>query len=909
MFRHLSCKSALAGAVSAFALTVAVAPAWADEPRQFDIEAQPLAKALLAFNEQSGLTVAAPRKLVEGKTAPAVHGEMEPEQALEEILADSGLKFTELPGGAYTITLATADAEQAPSFRVADVAETDTVEPINRRNRDREGEDKKTLDTIVVTGSNIRGITPDSSPLQLFDREDIRRSGAMTTEQFMRQLPQNFGGGNSEYVPNGLPTDITSQTNFSGATGANLRGLGSQGTLTLVNGNRLATSTYYGEAVDLSMIPTSAIERVEVLTDGASAIYGGDAVAGVVNFILRDDYEGAETSVRYGNVTKGTMPEFSASQLLGTAWKGGNILGVYEYYDRGSLTLAERPNLPSLVFPSEDLRKYLDLLPEQTKHSAAVSAHQEITPSLNLSAFGLYSNRDTVINYTQSNETIGNIRTIDTGTENITVGLSADYEISPAWAVSVKGNYSDLSNTNRSLLNSSLAALYTVDSSLWSVDMRANGDLFQIPGGRVKIALGGNFREESFTGELNGNAESDGVRDLSAAYGELYIPLIGEDNALPLIKRLEINASGRYEHYSDFGSTTNPKVGILWSPADGLKIRGSYGTSFAPPAMGRAFSLDRGATVAGYGILSTLLFGSDADPALAGYDMLVLTGTNDNLDPETSTTYTAGLDYDASWGKHNFSTNITWYDVSFEGRLGTTPLPGNASYLFAPTFAYADPDTVPAGTVTFFPTEDEIQSAIASTTQPLYFLLATGTDNIGFINTAGLISNLSSVKTSGLDIQFDYDVETDLGRVSASLNANYIFDFKERAAATTPEVETLNTVYNPVDLHLRGRLGLTRGAFAGNVFVNYTDSYMTSSSSTAQPISSWTTVDLFASYSLDGKGPDWLDQTSFSVSVSNLFDKDPPATINDQSYRLAGYDPANASPVGRYVTVELRKAF
>ena len=126
MTRLKTTKLSLTGAASLLALSLAAGNAHAEQ-QQFDIEAQSLAKALLEFNEQSGLTVAAPRELVADKQAPAVRGEMEPEEALDKILSGSGLKSNELSTGAYTITLASSEVtEPAPQpFRVAQLDQED----------------------------------------------------------------------------------------------------------------------------------------------------------------------------------------------------------------------------------------------------------------------------------------------------------------------------------------------------------------------------------------------------------------------------------------------------------------------------------------------------------------------------------------------------------------------------------------------------------------------------------------------------------------------------------------------------------------------------------------------------------------------------------------------------------------
>jgi iron complex outermembrane recepter protein len=143
------------------------------------------------------------------------------------------------------------------------------------------------LERVVVTGSSIKRVANEGAlPLTIVSREDIERSGATNVQDLVNLLPSNFGGA----VAN----------NNVGATGgastANLRSLGAKYTLVLLNGRRVANFAFGNSPVDLNSIPLAAVERVEVLRDGASSLYGADAVAGVINFILRRDYQGVELS-------------------------------------------------------------------------------------------------------------------------------------------------------------------------------------------------------------------------------------------------------------------------------------------------------------------------------------------------------------------------------------------------------------------------------------------------------------------------------------------------------------------------------------------------------------------------------------------------------------------------------------
>ena len=143
-----------------------------------------------------------------------------------------------------------------------------------------QGEPSTVLERVVVTGSHIRQTDVETAlPMQVLTREDIEKSGVTTVEQLLERVPANVN-------PFNLALTIGNGAN-PGLSAANLRGLGGGSTLVPLNGRRLGNYAFDGASVDLNSIPFAAIERVEVLKDGASAIYGTDAIAGVINFILR----------------------------------------------------------------------------------------------------------------------------------------------------------------------------------------------------------------------------------------------------------------------------------------------------------------------------------------------------------------------------------------------------------------------------------------------------------------------------------------------------------------------------------------------------------------------------------------------------------------------------------------------
>lgn len=190
---------------------------------------------------------------------------------------------------------------------------------------DEEEEANEDMEVVVVTGSRL-ATGFGASPIFEITGAEIEARGLTNIEDIVRYLPQNFST-----ITNGGSFDNRSPRFQIGSVTLNLRGLGEGSTLVLVNGKRLAASpAETGTFTDVSTLPFSAIERVEVMTDGASSVYGSDAVGGVVNFILKKNYRGSETSVRYENSSSGGHRRIF-EQSLGVSWETGNITASLTY--------------------------------------------------------------------------------------------------------------------------------------------------------------------------------------------------------------------------------------------------------------------------------------------------------------------------------------------------------------------------------------------------------------------------------------------------------------------------------------------------------------------------------------------------------------------------------------------------
>lgn len=295
-------RNKLALSVAALTLSSAVL---AGDLFKIDIEKQNAGSALLKLSEKSGVQILMPKELGDNIQLPAIKGEFTVESALSSMLKDTGL-----------------------TYKFA--SENSIV--IQQQNSQSEETDNKEVEEVVVTGSRIRS-DRQVSPVITIDRDQIERRGFSSAEDIIRSLPQNLSTMNatrSVQQPvggDGLPVGPAAQGEFA----ANLRGIGQSATLVLIDGRRTSGSAAFsGSVVNLSTIPASAIERIEVLTDSAAAVYGSDAIAGVINVILRkgEGYSSATSTTKYENSVNGGN-KYSFDQTFNYSWDSGSLMTIF----------------------------------------------------------------------------------------------------------------------------------------------------------------------------------------------------------------------------------------------------------------------------------------------------------------------------------------------------------------------------------------------------------------------------------------------------------------------------------------------------------------------------------------------------------------------------------------------------
>lgn len=935
--------------------------------RSYNIAAQPLADALREYARVSGREIIAPSTLVSGKRSAGARGRFSADAALARLLAGSGLAV-ELVDGTLVVREGNGDAAAASS----------TETPANQ--------------AIIVTGSRIRGAGPTGSPVTTIDRAALDQSGRATLADFVQTIPQNFSGGPTE-GSFGTSARSNAASNIGYGTAINLRGLGPGSTLTLFDNIRPALGGASGAFADISMIPSIAVERVEILTDGASAIYGSDAVAGVVNIRFRNHFKGAETRLRVGTAD-GDYGEYQLGQLLGAGWASGHITVAAEYYRRGALGSSERafatedlrpfggPDLrsnfnnpgtivaangqrfliprgqngvgltraqliPSADFNRGDARRNVDILPSQETISLYASGEQSLTDHISLFARALYAERDfearrRVLGIAQLTVTPANPYYVDPiGTrQNITVYYDPIADFGPEgirgrvrafntqvgaradigeWTFELSGGYGlqrdgyDAVNLghrlrlSRAVASSNPATSINlfgdgavndpalIDSLRGSLTvrtrfknrtaaLRADGPLFALPAGDVKLAIGAEYRRDElrYVQTIDATADTPLVvgipglpdkRIVRAIYGELAIPIFDAGDSFP--GTLNLSAAGRYEDYSDVGDTANPKFGAHWEPLPGLAFRGSYGRSFRAPFFDE---LVGGANSR----VQTFRLNDPASPT-GQTAVILLLGFDPNLGPERATSWTAGVDLEPRF-MPGAKLSLTWFDIRYRDRIASAN-----SFL-----------------QTFFARRDVYGELI--TDRPDAATVAAYYADPTFSNTLGIpqaqigavvdvrTRNLSRSTVRGLDFDLSYSRPIGDGSVSLSIGGSRLFTLDTRITAGAPANNVVGTLGSPVKLRLRSRAGFTLGAFDGGIGFNFVDDYRNLSVVPTEHVKSWTTTDLQLGARIGDPGGRSL---RLAFSVNNLFDKPPPYARFQATNVTLGYDPEQASPIGR----------
>ncbi len=480
---------------------------------------------------------------------------------------------------------------------------------------------------------------------------------------------------------------------------------------------------------------------------------------------------------------------------------------------------------------------------------------------------------------------------------------------------------------------------------------KIDGDLFDLPGGAAKLAVGGEYTRYALSqdkvsptnlGPSSTNSaflHLDYKRTVSSAYGELYLPIVGPDQDIPGVYKFDLNLSGRIDHYSDFGTTKNPKIAANWEMVEGVKVRGNWGRSFVAPAL-----TSRGANQ--YGQTAESTFGN-ASPGLASFTVpyasfpsaaliptcpalpatsctfatatvagASIAGGNANLKPQRGTAWSVGVDITPPTIQ-GLKVSLTYWNNKLRGGI-TAP---------APSLAIASSDLAsllqiyPAGATAaqLAAAGAGLPAGAALPTTPVYFIYNFQQNNVVNLNVAGF----------DFDANYRYDAGN-AGKFNMGFGFTKKTKFEAFNGAGGVKFNALGaagifTTFQAIRLEGRANLGWQYDDINANIFVSHTGGYwdrgLGGTDLSQNPVirtngvvtggglwvKSFTSVDLNLSYKLKGVG--FLNEAQLFVDATNLFDKAPSFANTYSINGGSGYDNLNANPIGRVITVGIRTKF
>ncbi|WP_163934910.1 TonB-dependent siderophore receptor [Paraferrimonas sp. SM1919] len=646
----------------------------------------------------------------------------------------------------------------------------------------------ETEETLVVVGSraNPRSALDSAVPVDVISADALQNSASMNGEiaQLLHSLLPSI---NFPRQSNSDTADIVRP--------AQLRGLSPDHTLVLVNGKRRHTTsvlntggkTGRGSApVDLNTIPFSAIKRIEVLRDGAAAQYGSDAIAGVINIVLKDADQGGSISATYGAHVTDFKPTDSSivdgQTTLITANKGisldnGFINVSAQYRDRKTTNRAGFDQVPfwEVDAGNPDVVGKVNYKvgdPEEQGFALMVNAEKEISDNISLYGFANHSNRQALGSnfYRYPNDTWSNVAEIyPDGYIPMTDGTTKD----DAVVIGIKGSHDwdwDLSaNYGRSFfdlnlkdsLNASMGAASPTEFHLGTFDysqLVINADaskLVNLIGFDATIAVGAEYRTEfykttagdeaSYSLGANiaapGSQGSQGLRPVDTVDVSRNAAAIYADVEVELTSDLLASTALRYEDYSDFGDTFNSKLALKYSLTDFVNLRGAASTGFRAPSL-----------VQNHYQASTSDFGDNG--ALTTFAIVAPTSElaqavgAKSLKAETSTNYSLGVVFNSDFG---LSATVDAYLIDIKDRISLNQ------------GVYTAPDGTPI---------NELPEAAAR----------PGIQGVQFF------TNAIDTRTQGVDVVVDYNVD------SLGLSLAYNHNTTEITNGGTSNVEEINTL-------------------------------------------------------------------------------------------------------------------
>jgi iron complex outermembrane receptor protein len=860
------------------------------------------------------------------------------------------------------------------------------------------------LDRVEITGSLLRRTDAETAlPVTVIRSEELIRQGVTTAEQAVARISAN-------QTQIGVSQSIGATT--GGAAQADLRGLGIDKTLVLLNGRRLANSpiTALESAVDLNAIPLASIDRIEVLRDGASSIYGTDAIGGVINFILRRDYTGVELAAEYQRPEEdgGRERRFTALAGFGSLDKDRfNVMGSIDFRKQDVMVATDRnfartgilgptrddiiggtsgtsfpgdvdgfePSGPNCAPPSSvpvftaagafescryDFTRDIDIIPENEQITGLLRGtlklgqdHQvsaeyvrakntvlariapvptahlidatnpfyppgaaavDDDPTLNVVSWrtvpaGKRSGESEATNERWVIDFQGGVAGWDyragfgqaknKTTDSVNGGYTNDDALQAGIDAGLINPFGPQTAAGQAAIDAAVvyAQTITAKGEMDFIDARVSKDIFMLPAGPLSLALGAEHRKEeySFVAEpITAVVPSIGVDPDSDVGGDRNVTALFAELAIPIVKNLDGTLAVRYDDYSDVGSTVNPKVALRWQPIQQLLLRGSYTTGFRAPTLYEIYqpaSLTFTADpyddpllcpggVAVPGANSSVVCGLQVLRRVAGPASIGLGPSA--LQPEESQSFNFGFVVEPV-RQVTFGMDFWWIDIENqilgvpEQAIFGDPAKYASRFVRCSQVSQAQRDTI--DNCLFFPTFD----AIAFIDQPN--------------------ENLGDVKTNGFDVNAQVRfAPTAYGMFGITFDGTYVTKYEYQREKGGEFIQNVGIYQDAAPIFrwqhiatVNWSAGPWSAAFVQRHKSGYTDQ------DHVNKVDSYTIYDLFGTW----QGYRGLTLTA---GVKNLFDEDPPFTIQSTTFQR-GYDPRFTDPRGRTYMVRASYKF
>lgn len=861
--RNLGASMVLACAVVA----VAPSPAWAQdrEVYQFDLPAQDLGDALRAVAARAGWELYASADDINGIAAPRLRGALTARQAIEQLLARTNLSAHFAKGAVIIRGRSSVATTSSPDNVQAD---------------------------IVVTGTHIRHSQP-TTPVISASREDIERSGLSNLGDYIRDLPQNFGGGQNPGIAGGGSQG--GNENLGSTSALNLRGLGPDATLTLINGHRVA---YDGavQGVDISAIPLAALDRIEIVADGSSALYGSDAVGGVANVLLRKDYTGLWTSARIAGTTDGGDFQQEYNAVTGGKWQGGGVM-VAGDYNRSSALLARDRSYTQTIDGSTSL------IPAQRQISGVLSGHQDVSSRLSFNLDAQYSRRnsDTALPTTATSDVRINGSLYQQRVTSWSITSSAKLDLAGDWRVELSGT-AGRSKTGVTSQGYTVGALSSTtggfyDNRLRAVELRGDGSLLTLPGGNLGIAVGAGYRGFSLRAKSFINAAGtsttllniDHTENVSFAYGELSLPVFGQGNHQPFADLLQFSAAVRYERYQGLADVASPKLGMIYRPIPSITIKGGWGKSFKAPTFYQRYKVYQAILLPAGALGGT--------GAIAASPVLYLAGGNPDLKPERSTNWNISVAY-APPSIPALKLEANYFNIRYRNRV-VNPITSVLGLFTNPIYS---------SLITVNPSPALLDQLIAPAVGAFGLQNVTGQpyDPSRVYAVVDARSQNTAYQTiEGVDLSGQYRFDLGDGdRILINAAGSYL-DSNRRLIAGQPTTPASGVIFMPPHWRARGGVTWDTDSTSLSAFVNYVGGVEDQRALPFTHIGSFTSVDLALRFAPPGR-LGFMRNLEFTIAATNLLNEKP-AVIRQSTVIDPTYDSTNYSAVGRALSLTVAK--